>query len=134
VVNLDTNAAIAFVSEGSPVRHALKAVVGGGRMVISETARREFEAIAASCGGPLEQARAARLLARVTTVSDQPSPRAQGLRPTRGLSAEDIIILGTGDDLGAVTLTADARAVRAASGQGVDFAVHLFAPVPLTRR
>ncbi|WP_254434416.1 DUF1308 domain-containing protein [Dolichospermum sp. UHCC 0352] len=44
----------------------------------------------------------------------------------------DIIILGTGDQLNIVTTTADAKAVRAASAQGVDFHVYIHPPFPLT--
>ncbi|MCV3215913.1 DUF1308 domain-containing protein [Plectonema radiosum NIES-515] len=44
----------------------------------------------------------------------------------------DIIILGTGDRLGIFTTTADAKAVRAASAQGVDFNVYIHSPCPLT--
>ncbi|MCE2696335.1 MAG: DUF1308 domain-containing protein [Nostocales cyanobacterium LE14-WE4] len=43
-----------------------------------------------------------------------------------------IIILGTGDQLNIFTTTADAKAVRAASAQGVDFHVYIHPPFPLT--
>ncbi len=43
-----------------------------------------------------------------------------------------IIILGTGDQLNIFTTTADAKAVRAASAQGVDFQVYIHPPFPLT--
>ncbi|MEY3334921.1 MAG: hypothetical protein RLZZ176_3226, partial [Cyanobacteriota bacterium] len=42
------------------------------------------------------------------------------------------IILGTGDQLNIFTTTADAKAVRAASAQGVDFQVYIHPPFPLT--
>ncbi|MEH2114609.1 DUF1308 domain-containing protein [Nostoc sp.] len=41
-------------------------------------------------------------------------------------------MLGTGDQMGVVTMTADAKAVRAASDQGVDFNVYLHLPFSLT--
>ncbi|MFM6007377.1 MAG: DUF1308 domain-containing protein [Sphaerospermopsis kisseleviana] len=69
---------------------------------------------------------------RVTIVPDNPSPRALNLQPTRKIGINDIIILGTGDQLGIVTTTADAKAVRAASAQGVDFLVYIHPPFPLT--
>ena len=47
-------------------------------------------------------------------------------------AANDIIILGTADRLGIVTMTADAKAIRAAAAQGVDFLVHLHVSCPLT--
>ncbi|MFM5900912.1 MAG: DUF1308 domain-containing protein [Dolichospermum sp.] len=69
---------------------------------------------------------------RVTIIPDNPSPKALNLQPTRKLGINDIIILGTGDQLNIVTTTADAKAVRAASAQGVDFHVYIHPPFPLT--
>jgi len=43
-----------------------------------------------------------------------------------------IIILGTGNQLNIVTTIADAKAIRAASAQGVDFYVYIYPPFPLT--
>jgi hypothetical protein len=80
----------------------------------------------------LEQARTNRFLQRIIIIYDNPSPRALKLQPTRKLGVNDIIILGTGDRLGIVTTTADAKAVRAASAQGVDFNVYIHSPCPLT--
>ncbi|GJD16200.1 hypothetical protein RIVM261_011560 [Rivularia sp. IAM M-261] len=53
------------------------------------------------------------------------------MRPTRNLDANDIIILGTGDQMGIITMTADAKAVRAASAQGVEFNVYIHPPYSL---
>jgi hypothetical protein len=130
-INLDTGAALSFVAEGSSIRQQLKAAVQGKTMIMAETALREFERIVLTYGGPIEQARAARFLTRVTRVPDAPSARAQALRPTRNLEATDILILGTGDARGAVTLTTDRRAVSAARAQGVDFQVLLFISILL---
>jgi hypothetical protein len=80
----------------------------------------------------LEQARASRFLQRITIIYDNPSVRALKLQPTRKLGVNDIIILGTGDRLSIITTTADAKAVRAASAQGVDFNVYIHPPCPLT--
>jgi hypothetical protein len=134
VVNLDTGAAHIFVSEGSPVRARLQAFVRGKAMIMCETARREFLRAVSKYGGPREQARAGRLLARLTIVSDNPSSRAQALRTTRGIGPADKIIFGTGDSLGAVTATADARATRAAAAQGVVFLTLILPQVRLTGR
>ena len=73
-----------------------------------------------------------RLLQRVTIIPDNPSSRALNVQPTRKLGINDIIILGTGDQLNIFTTTADAKAVRAASAQGVDFDVYIHLPFPLT--
>jgi predicted nucleic acid-binding protein len=132
VINLDTNTAIAFVSEGSPVRHQLRAFVDNQQLVMVQTAYDEFLRIIQASGGSAEQERAERFMKRVTVVPDNPSPAAQMLKPTRRIGENDIIILGTGDQMGIVTITADAKAVRAASAQGVDFNVYLHSPYSLT--
>jgi hypothetical protein len=132
LVNIDTVTAVTFVTEGSSVRQNLRNFVQGKQMLMAQTAVDEFQNIVQGSGGPKEQARAAAFLQRVMPVSDQPSLRAQQLRPTRGIGLADIIILGTGDTWGAVTLTADATAVRAAAAQGVPFQVQLHSPASLT--
>jgi hypothetical protein len=132
VINLDTNTAIAFVAEGSPVRHQLKAFVGNQQLVMVQTAFNEFSRIIEASGGSVEQARADRFLQRITVIPDNPSAVAQALQPTRRIGVSDIIILGTGDRMGIVTITADAKAVRAASAQGVDFNVYLHPAYLLT--
>lgn len=130
-INLDTSAAIAFVSEGSPVRHQLKLIVAGKGLLMTVTAEQEFGQIVMACGGLREQARSLRLMNRVRVVADSPSARARRLRATRNLEPHDILILGTADAMGLPTLTADRRAVVAGRAQGVNFAVILHQPVPL---
>jgi Protein of unknown function (DUF1308) len=132
VINLDTNTAIAFVAEDSSVRHQLKAFVGNQQLVMVQTAFDEFSRIIQASGGSAEQARANRFLQRITIIPDNLSTNAQTLQPTRRIGISDIIILGTGDEMGIVTMTADAKAVRAASTQGVDFNVYLHPPYSLT--
>jgi hypothetical protein len=132
MVNLDTGTALALVSEGSPLRHLLKATIGTSPMVMSLTAVAEFQRIVQTVGGPLEQGRAARLLKRVQVIPDNPSPRALGLRLTKSVGRRDIIVFGTGDQLGVMTLSADAKFVRGAAAQGVNFNVFVHPPVPLT--
>lgn len=100
-------------------------------MVMTETALTEFNDIVRLIAGSREFARAQRFLSRVLAILDDPSVRALNLRPTKNLEASDIIILGTGDRLKIVTVTADARAVRACKAQGVDVQVHEHRPVPL---
>lgn len=132
MINLDTNTAIAFIAEGSTIRYQLRQFVGNQQLVMVQIAFDEFVNIAQRSGGNLEQARATRFLQSVVVVPNNPSPAAQSLQPTRSLSNNDIIILGTGDCLGIVTMTADAKAVRAASAQGVNFNVYLHSPYSLT--
>lgn len=132
MINLDTNTAIAFVAEGATVRYQLRRFVQTQQLVMAQTAFDEFVNIIQYSAGALEQDRANRFLDRVTIVPDNPSVAAQTLKPTRSLDPNDIIILGTGDQMGIVTVTADAKAVRAASAQGVNFNVHLHSSYPLT--
>jgi hypothetical protein len=82
-------------------------------------------------GGPLERSRATRFLSRVEIVPVQLSAAAKRLTATRRLGENDILILGTGDQMGAITMTADAKAIRAATAQGVDFAVYIHKSYPL---
>jgi len=132
VINLDTNTAIAFVAEGSTVRHQLKAFVQNQQLMMAQTAFDEFVNIVQVSGGVLEQERARRFLDRVMVIPDNSSIAAQTLQPTRSLDPNDIIILGTGDQMGIATMTADAKAVRASSAQGVNFNVYLHSSYPLT--
>ncbi|AFW94372.1 hypothetical protein ANA_C11599 [Anabaena sp. 90] len=132
VLNLDTGTAIALIAENSPHRYELRQYVNGKEMVMTQTAFTEFTNIVKTIARLSEQNRANRLLQRVTIIPDNPSPKALNLQPTRKLGINDIIILGTGDQLNIVTTTADAKAVRAASAQGVDFHVYIHPPFPLT--
>jgi predicted nucleic acid-binding protein len=132
VINLDTNTAIALIAENSPVRHELKAVINTQQLLMTQTAFNEFINIVDGSGGSSEKSRADRLLAKITVVPDNMSIAAQTLKPTRRLDINDIIILGTGDLMDIITMTADAKAVSAASAQGVDFNVYLHRPCSLT--
>ncbi|ALF52364.1 hypothetical protein ACX27_05090 [Nostoc piscinale CENA21] len=132
MINLDTNTAVAFIAEGSPVRYELRRFVNNQQMIMTRTAFDEFINIVQYSAGSLEQTRVNRFLQRVIVVPDNPSSAAQKLKPTRSLDPNDIIILGTGDQMGIVTMTADAKAVRAASAQGVDFNIYLHLPYSLT--
>ncbi|MBD2604871.1 DUF1308 domain-containing protein [Scytonema hofmannii FACHB-248] len=132
MVNLDTVSAVAFIAEGSVVRYLLRQYIKEQQMVMTQTAFNEFTVIVQQIGGVLEQARAIKFLQRITIIYDNPSVRALSLQPTRKLGVNDIIILGTGDRLGIITITANAKAVRAANAQGVDFNVYIHPPCPLT--
>ncbi|MEH1933578.1 MAG: DUF1308 domain-containing protein [Nostoc sp.] len=132
MVNLDTGTVFAFISEGSPVRYELRQYVQGQQMVITQTALKEVTDIIQWSGGVSEQVRINRLFQRLNIIPDNPSTVALNLQPTRSLGTNDIIILGTGDQLGIVTMTADAKAVRAALSQGVKFNVYIHLSRPLT--
>ncbi len=128
-INVDTGTAVAFVSEGSPIRHSLKSEVAGQQMVMSQTAANEFQVNLRSAG-PLEKARADRFMNRVQVIPDTPSPGALGLRVTGSVGSNDKIIFGTGDYFGITTMTADAKFLRGAKEQGVAFQSLLHPSVP----
>jgi hypothetical protein len=130
-INIDTGTAVAFVSEGSTQRHNLKAKVKGKSMVMTQTAHAEFTNIVNTIGGPKEKARAQEFLKKVQVIPDNPSPRAQALRETKIVGANDKIIFGTADNHGIQTLTADGKFVRGAEAQGVRFNADVHDPVPL---
>jgi hypothetical protein len=128
-VNLDTSAVVGLVGEGSPVRSTIEGFVAGRQMLLTQTALFEIQRIVYTIGGPLERARFEGLMGdALTIIPDNPSARALGLRITQHLGANDRVIFGIGDYLGLTTITGDARFVRAASAQGVDFDVFLHAP------
>ena len=99
-------------------------------MVMAQTAADEFAGLL-SVAGPQEAARAQRFMRRVEVIPDTPSVRAMALLETRRVGAADKVIFGTGDQLGISTMTSDAKFIRGAAAQGINFAVILHDPVPL---
>jgi hypothetical protein len=99
-------------------------------MVMTQTAADEFAGML-RIAGPEETARAQRFIQRVRVLPDTPSARAMTLQETRSVGATDKVIFGTEDQLGITTMTSDAKFVRGASEQDVDFDVIVHDPVPL---
>jgi hypothetical protein len=106
----------------------LLAQIGGRNMLMSQTAADEFTGAVSRLAGPLEKSAADGLMSQVTVIPDNPSALAAGLRVTRQLGANDIQIFGTADQLGVPIFTSDAKALRAALGQGVEFDAVVHAP------
>jgi hypothetical protein len=67
----------------------------------------------------------------VQIIPDQPSAAALRLRITNDLELEDIIIFGTGHQLGIRTVTADRRAIREMWAQRLRIAVDYIPSVNL---
>lgn len=103
--------------------------MSGCGLIMCQTAADEFTNAVSRLAGPSEKAAADALMSRVTVVPDDPSIRAMALRPTRNLEPSDIQIFGSADRLGVPIFTSDARALRAASAQGVDFDAIIHPPV-----
>ncbi len=133
-VGIDTGMALNLVSDDLATRQAALARLGNAELVMSRTAREEFRVIVDRWAGPLEKARADELLERVRRVGDNWSGRAARLRETGNIEASDIDILGTYDWLDIPAFTTDARAIRAAGAQGVQFNVTLVPAGRLTGR
>ncbi|XP_057713832.1 UPF0415 protein C7orf25 homolog [Corythoichthys intestinalis] len=154
-VNLDITALIAYVSSLShgrcrlafrepvlteqaaqerqrPVLPVLDAVMAGKELYACRAAVDDFQTILDTLGGPGEKERARQLLSRLQLVDDWPSERALALEPSAKVNRRSLLIFGTGDRLRAVTLTANARFVRAAANQGVRFSVFVHEPRALT--
>lgn len=131
MINLDTGTAIAFIADNSPIRYQLKNYVQTKQLVMTVTAFSELKNIVRIIAGIREKTRAKAFKERLIIIPDDPSSRSLNLTPNRKLGENDIIILGTGDRLGIVTMTADAKAVKAAIRQGINFHVYLHQPVPL---
>ncbi|XP_078458994.1 UPF0415 protein C7orf25 homolog [Lampetra planeri] len=115
-----------------PVLPALVHFLHDKLLVACDSAARDFSSILGTLGGPRERARARGLMGRVAVVADGPSARALGLAVRGRVTPRSVAVFGTGDELRAVTATANAGLVRAAAQQGVAFAVFLHRPRALT--
>jgi len=145
-INLDITAMIAYVSaltngrnwfrfkekilteqaeweRARPVKPFLDSLFAGKELVCCQSAMRDFKNIISTLGGPLETSRAGLLIERVTVVPDMDSPKTRELGDSGKIKDRSRIIFGTGDSLKIVTVTANTGFIRAAQGQGVNFAV-----------
>ncbi|WP_084668068.1 DUF1308 domain-containing protein [Myxococcus stipitatus] len=102
----------------------------GRAMVMTETAATEFQSMI-RVAGPEEAERTKRFLGRVSVVPHNPSARSMGLNVTKGVGVNDIRTFGTGNAMGTPTMTSDAKFLRGAPAQEVDFGAFAHAPVPL---
>ncbi|XP_076460529.1 uncharacterized protein LOC143293511 [Babylonia areolata] len=100
--------------------------------IVCRTAREDFNSIVQLLGGPCERRRAEQLLNRVRLVDDKPSERASNLRLRGKVKERSKMVFGTGDEMQAVTVTANSGFIRAAESQNVCFAVHLHPARALT--
>lgn len=104
----------------------------GRKLVCCQSAYDDFVTIVRVMAGPCETAAAQRLLSRVTVVPDRPSVRAASLSLRGKIRKRSKIIFGTGDQLKAVTVTANSGFLRAAKAQGVDFVAYVHESRALT--
>jgi len=102
---------------------ALEGLLSGRRLVVCASAWQGLETVVGRASSATERARVQALKARVEITPDQVPARVASLRATRSLSARDVAVLGTGDSLGALTVTGNPNTVRAAEAQGVGLRV-----------
>ena len=125
-VAIDAGTARALSSDDQSVAAGIRQQIGDRTMVMPQTASDEFTGAvtrlqAAGHVSDSEFARAQDLMGNVTVVPDDPSARALGLTVTKKVGANDIQIFGTADKLNIPIFTSDAKFLRGASAQGVDF-------------
>ena len=138
-VNLDTGSAVALVSADTSApaiiaRTTVETLLRSSDPIMTRTAVVEFFRQVVTIAGPQERRAAASLMTQVKEVPDDPSDRVRSLRYTRSIKEPDILIFGTGDRHGIITVTADDSFVRAAASQGVTLNAVVHKPVPLTGR
>lgn len=107
-----------------PAKPLLDQIFQGRTLYCCSTAHKDFRNIMETLGGPAEKERAELLLQRVNVVPDKMSKRTeQYLREGGKVKPRSRKIFGTGDELRAITVTANEGFVRAAKSQGVSYAV-----------
>ncbi|CAN8023007.1 unnamed protein product [Ixodes persulcatus] len=109
-----------------------RAASSGRKLVCCQSAYDDFVTIVRVMAGPCETAAAQRLLSHVTVVPDKPSVRAVSLSLRGKIRKRSKIIFGTGDQLKAVTVTANSGFLRAAKAQGADFVAYVHESRALT--
>ena len=75
--------------------------------------------------GPIEKARAARLLKKVQQIDVAMSQQIEALKLSRKVGPFDKHIFGTGDLYGIETFTSDAKFISAARSKGVNLRVYV---------
>ncbi len=113
--NLDTSVIRSLV-QGSPVNRTVRRIrrdIRGADLVVTETALTELQPFMQRVNFSwLQERQLKKLRSRLTQIPDNPSQRFQIPHSNR-LGKNDLVIFGTGDNLGLTTLTQDATFVRA---------------------
>uniref|UniRef100_UPI00358E9CFA UPF0415 protein C7orf25 homolog isoform X2 n=1 Tax=Myxine glutinosa TaxID=7769 RepID=UPI00358E9CFA len=115
-----------------PVLPSLLTFLRGRSLITCKSAAIAFASIVATLAGLSERARARSLfLGHLTIVPDGPLQHSVLSRSGR-INDRSLVIFGTGEHHHAITVTANAGFVRAASQKDVNFAVHVHRPRALT--
>lgn len=104
-----------------PVRRVLDLLFTGHKLVCCQTAYKDFTEILSTVAGEQEKMRATEMLADITVVPDNPTQKTLALQTSSKVRDRSKLIFGTGDNLKAITVTANLGFVRAAQSQGIKF-------------
>lgn len=125
-VNLDTGTMTGLAAynprnpvETTTIKAEIVSLIAGRQMIATQTALTEFVRGVNNLAGPTESIAATALLTQIQPVFDNPSARFLALIPVASLGTNDIIIFGTGDQLGVQTLTGNIRALNYIRSQGI---------------
>jgi len=145
-VNLDITAMIAYVSaltngrnwfsykekilsqqadweRHRPVKPYLESIFRDKQLVCCASAMNDFITIINTLGGAGERERGTELIKRMTVVPDSTTRKTESLTLSGKIKDRSLAIFATGDFLRVLTVTANTGFIRAAAGQGVNFAV-----------
>jgi RHS repeat-associated protein len=111
-----------------PTQIELNLFLFGRRLFVTQTASDEFVIGVLRYANTGEYFKAVLWLGQAAEIPDDPSDRALALRRTRTVKDKDIIVFGTGDKYGLITVSGDQKFYNAALAQGVDFDVFLHRP------
>lgn len=112
---------LADMEKINPVKPVLDRLFQNRKLICCETAQKDFLEILKTVGGDMERERSKQILENVTVVPDNPSAKALTLETTSQIKERAKIVFGTGDNLKAVTVSANLGFLRAAISQGVKF-------------
>uniref|UniRef100_A0A8C4R8M3 Chromosome 7 open reading frame 25 n=1 Tax=Eptatretus burgeri TaxID=7764 RepID=A0A8C4R8M3_EPTBU len=115
-----------------PVLPSLLTFLRGRSLITCKSAAIAFASIVATLAGPSERLRARSLLLGYLTIVPDGPVQHSVLSKSGRINDRSLVIFGTGEHHRAITVTANAGFVRAASQKGVNFAVHVHRPRALT--
>jgi len=117
-----------------PVLPIINKMIEGKKLVVTECAWNKFWEILMTVGGEKEKERGTKLLHIVEIIENNPSEKSLTLIKGPKIKQQHIDIFGTGDQIKAITLTANGSFVRVANDQGVEFNVFVHPARALTEQ
>ncbi|CAH0386342.1 unnamed protein product [Bemisia tabaci] len=115
-----------------PVKPILDALFQGKTLIACQNAVDDFKTIVETMAGDEETRRAQNLINSIQVVPNTPTAKAMALEKRGKIKTRSINIFGTGDSLGAMTVTANNGFIRSAQSQGMDFVTYVHESRALT--